>query len=128
MSMGTNLAARNSLKPKTKPHKLARQSRPAAPIVEGNRLPFSVPQEAPRPPVGRPEAAPPTLDPQVEALMHRASIEKLMESDTVQDAITKVNIKDYYNGRPVGGPQRAPQVMSIVKGEAAKTQEKTPEP
>lgn len=111
MSMGNNLAAKQALRPETK---LSRPNnspvRRALPSPKMNpTASLAQPMVAPQ----RPQSPGPSFDDRTKRLLGEIRLEKLLNAPETQDAVTRVNLRDYYNDRD-SGPDKGRQILEIL--------------
>lgn len=106
-----NQSAQNSLRPtggvKRRPNRVLPAGVPSQQSIASNAI--SVGQ----PPISGPDAPAPSFDQTTDRLLKQIRLDKFVESPEVMDAVSKINLQNYFNGK-VPGPDYGARILDIV--------------
>lgn len=104
----SNLAAQQSIRPTAHQKRNVNPNALTQPrtAVSSPVMPQTTPQAVPQGQSG-------SFDPVTDRLIRQVRLEKLISSPEVQDAVSRVNLRDYYHGRN-SGPDKGRQVLEIL--------------
>lgn len=111
LSMGQNLAARNSLRPTGRPVNKPNRTLPAGVVSQQSIADSAVMSN--QVPVSGPQAPAPSFDQTTDRLLKQIRLEKFVSSPEVMDAVSKVNLQNYFNAK-APGPDYGARILDIV--------------